>query len=205
MINLSKLIADLIKSFALPGLGEVGFSDRFGASAAARRGFGENFLPRFHFALECFCPDGSLVWRRATPNVVTIVGRNDILDLYFDDGTPAGSPSSNWYIGLIDNGGSVSENDTMSSHAGWSEFTNYDEATRPAIAFSAASAGNKSTSAASSFTINATGEVDGAFIVNQNTKSGTTGIVFSAGTFTGAPVASGYTLNVTGQYTTSGS
>jgi hypothetical protein len=54
-----------------------------------------------------------------------------------------------------------------------------------------------------SFTINATQVVGGAFLISNSTKSGTTGILFSASDFQ-APgdrsVASGDTLNVTYQF-----
>jgi hypothetical protein len=51
-----------------------------------------------------------------------------------------------------------------------------------------------------SYTINATATVGGAFLISNNTKGGTTGVLFSASDFS-APgdrvVASGDTLNVT--------
>ena len=88
--------------------------------------------------------------------------------------------------------------DTMGSHAGWSEFTSYSEATRPAPTWSAASSGSKATTA-TSFSINGSGTVAGAFMTTGSAKSGTTGTLYSAGNFTGGSrtVASGDTLNVT--------
>jgi hypothetical protein len=49
------------------------------------------------------------------------------------------------------------------------------------------------------FNINATSTVGGAFLVSNNTKSGTTGTLFSASDFTTGDrsVVSGDTLNVT--------
>jgi hypothetical protein len=49
------------------------------------------------------------------------------------------------------------------------------------------------------FTMNATATIAGAFVTNENTKSGTTGTLFSVGNFTvgDRTVASGDTLNVT--------
>jgi hypothetical protein len=56
------------------------------------------------------------------------------------------------------------------------------------------------TASPAAFNINATATVGGAFLISNNTKSGTTGILFSASDFA-APgdrvVASGDTLNVT--------
>ena len=70
------------------------------------------------------------------------------------------------------------------------------------MAFSAASAGAISTSAAVSFNINATATIAGAFVTTDNTKGGTTGTLYSVKNFTGGDraVASGDILNVS--YTT---
>ena len=74
----------------------------------------------------------------------------------------------------------------MSSHAGWVEVELYDEATREALTFSAASSGTKATSADASFTIstNAT-TVGGVFVTSVGTKGGTTGVLFAVKAFTG--------------------
>jgi hypothetical protein len=105
-----------------------------------------------------------------------------------------------WFLGLVSGASSPTYNaaDTMSSHAGWTEFTGYSNATRPAPTFNAAASGAISTTA-TSFNINASGTVAGAFLTTNNTVGGTTGTLFSAGNFTGGSrtVASGDTLNVT--------
>jgi hypothetical protein len=118
-----------------------------------------------------------------------------------------------WYIGLY---GAAASNDpaagdTAASHAGWTEIVPYSNATRPAATFGTATTANPSvqTNSASpaSFTINATATVGGAFLISNSTKSGTTGILFSASDFT-APgdrsVASGDTLNVTYTFSLAG-
>jgi hypothetical protein len=118
-----------------------------------------------------------------------------------------------WYIGLY--GAAASNNpaagDTAASHAGWTEIVPYSNATRPAATFGTATTANPSvqTNSASpaSFTINATATVGGAFLISNSTKSGSTGILFSASDFT-APgdrsVASGDTLNVTYTFSLAG-
>lgn len=146
------------------------------------------------YTVECFDADGNLKWSDQIKNLVVTVGKNDLLDKYF-----AGSAyTATWYLGLINSGGTYAAGDTMASHAGWTENTGYSAATRPAPSWSAASAGSKATTA-TAFSINATGTIGGAFMTSNNTKAGTTGILYSAGNFTGGnrSVASGDTLNVT--------
>jgi len=131
------------------------------------------------------------------PNLVTTAGKNDLLDKYF-----AGSAyTAAWYLGLVDGGSAptYAAGDTASSHAGWTEFVNYAAATRPAPTFNAAASSSKATTA-TAFAINgAGGVVAGCFMITNSTKSGTTGILYSCGSFTGGnkTVANGDTLNVT--------
>lgn len=138
-----------------------------------------------------------LKWKDSIENVVTTVGKNNMLDNHL-----AGSSyTAAWFMGLIS---SVSyttgpaAGDTMASHGGWTEDTNYAAATRPAPSFSAASGGSKATSSNVSFSMNATATIKGCFINSVSTKGGTTGTLFSAGLFTGGdqPVVNGNTLNV---------
>jgi hypothetical protein len=86
----------------------------------------------------------------------------------------------------------------MASHAGWTENTSYSNSTRVAPTFGTASAGSLATTA-TAFNINGTATIAGCFMVTNSTKSGTTGILYSAGSFTGGnkSVTSGDTLNVT--------
>jgi hypothetical protein len=140
---------------------------------------------------------------------VVNVGLQDMNAQYFK----GSAYTAAWYIGLY--GAAASNNpaagDTAASHAGWTEIVPYSNATRPAATFGTATTANPSvqTNSASpaSFTINATATVGGAFLISNSTKSGTTGILFSASDFT-APgdrsVASGDTLNVTYTFSLAG-
>jgi len=121
---------------------------------------------------------------------------------------------------LINATPTISTNDTMASHAGWTEQTNYTislSAVRPTCSWSASTwssgtnAASKTLSANPAFVFtSSTLTIAGAFIVFGYGNSGAAvstlgdshGSLYSAGTFTGGNklVNSGDTLNVT--YTT---
>lgn len=128
-------------------------------------------------------------WEDTVQNLVATGGKNDALDKYL-----AGSAyTATWFLGLITltSYTAVAATDTMASHAGWLEAggTNapiYSQGARPTAAWSAASAGAKALSAALAFTIATTGgTIKGCFLTSVATKDGTTGILYSAGLFTG--------------------
>lgn len=162
----------------------------------AHRGLEESIdAPHFIYTLECRDKNGNVRWTETFRNLVTTGGKNDLLDKYFS----GSAYTAAWYLGLIDNAGysTVAPGDTMASHAGWAESAAYSNANRPTISFAAASGGSKATSAAVAFSINATATLRGAFTTTNNTKSGTTGILYSAGTFSATrSVENGDTLNV---------
>lgn len=166
------------------------------AGLVAAGGMAEQAHAAGVYVVECRAADGTLRWREEITNLVTTAGKNDALDKYLAGSTYTAA----WYLGLIssDDYSAVDATDTMSSHAGWTEFTGYSQANRPAASFSAASSGSKSTSSAASFSINANGTVKGPFLVSNNAKSGATGVLYSAGLFSGGDraVQSGDTLNV---------
>jgi hypothetical protein len=116
------------------------------------------------------------------------------------------SYTATWYLGLY--GASSTNNpaagDTASSHAGWTEVTSYSQATRPQCVFGTATTADPSviSNSASPATYSVTGTmtVGGAFLISNNTKSGTTGILFSAADFQSPGdrnVVNGDTLTVT--------
>lgn len=150
--------------------------------------------PRFTAEVICYGADGVEKWRDVAHNLVTTVGKNDLLNTYF-----GATAKSTYYVGLK-GAGSAAAADTAASHAGWSEIAAYSEATRQALTVAAASAGSVTNSASKAvFTINGSATVAGAFLITNNTKSGTTGTLYSAGDFSGGSrsVQAGDTLSVT--------
>lgn len=147
------------------------------------------------FDVECINPDGTR-WRAAFPNLVTTVGKNYLLD----NGLAGSAFTAAYYLGLISSTSytGVAAGDTMSSHAGWTESTAYSNATRVSVSWNAASSGSKA-STTTTFNINASDTIKGAFLTTVSTKGGTTGTLYSAGLFSGGDqvVSNGATLNVT--------
>lgn len=148
------------------------------------------------YVFECYGADGRLKWRDTLDNLVTTAGKNDLLDKYL-----AGSAyTATWYLGLISNTSytAVAAGDTSASHAGWTESTAYSNSTRPTPSWGAAAAGSKA-STATAFTINAGATIKGAFLISNSTKGGSTGVLYSAGLFSGGDraVVDTDTLNVT--------
>lgn len=170
--------------------------DASGAAVARFAGQTEQANATGVYTVECVGADGQVKWSETFHNLVTTVGKNDLLDKYLS----GSSYTAAWYLGLVNGSSSPTYDaaDTMSSHAGWTEITAYSEATRPAPSFNAASGGSKSSSA-TAFSISGTATVAGAFLTSNSTKSGTSGILYSAGNFSGGSrsVVSGDTLNVT--------
>lgn len=138
---------------------------------------------------------GKPLWKETVPNGAVLVGRNAMLDGMFN----AGSPGANWYLGLIDNSAfdEFADADTMSSHAGWTEFTSYTAATRPAWGHGSASSGVVLNSTLTTFTMSAIGTIKGLFLASDNTKGGTSGTLWATGAFaTPRSVASGGVLPI---------
>lgn len=166
-----------------------------GAGLAARNGFGEQAALRGRYEVVCHGRDGRELWRDEIRNLITTAGKNDLWDKYL-----AGSGyTAAWYLGLVNSGASFDAGDTMSSHSGWTENQNYDEATRVAVSWSSASSGSKASSGAT-FTISANSQnIAGVFLTTGSAKGGTTGVLFSAGAFTLGTrgVNDGDTLTVT--------
>ena len=165
-------------------------------------GVGEGLRGGGVFTVTCFDKDGNLKWEAKSPNLVVNVGLQDMNDKYFK----GSGYTAAWYIGLY---GAASSNDpaasdTMSSHAGWTEVTDYSQSTRPAATFGTATTADPSvidnSGSVAVFSMNGTTTVGGAFLTSDNTKSGTSGTLFSAADFESPgdrSVVNGDTINVT--------
>lgn len=167
-------------------------------SVGAGAGRGDAIVAKGRWSVECRDADGALVWTREIENLITTAGLNKILT----EALKGSSYTAAWYAGLVDNSGfsAYDAADTLASHAGWTEFSNYT-GNRKAITFGSAAGGVLASSAIATFTIGGAGTLDGLFVADVDT--GTSGTLLSAGAFTGgdAPVASGYVVTATYQIT----
>jgi hypothetical protein len=130
---------------------------------------------------------GLLLAKHDAFNAVTDAGVNRIFNEYFRNGTP----SAAFYIGVINNASfsGLSNSDTMASHSGWIEFTGYSQSTRVAWSPDAASARSITNSTPAQFDITGSATLYGLFVVDNNTKSGTTGNLWSTAAFNSGTVA----------------
>lgn len=180
-------------------------TDIMSSTVQSNKGVSEGVKGGGVFTVTCFDKDGNLKWEAKSHNLVVNVGLQDMNDKYFS----GSSYTAAWYIGLYGaaDSNTPAASDTMSSHAGWTEVTAYSESTRQACSFGSATAADPSVISNSAsvavFSINGTTTVGGAFLTSDSTKSGTSGILFSAADFASPgdrSVVSGDTLNVTYQF-----
>jgi hypothetical protein len=125
--------------------------------------------------------NGEVLQEIAYNNGITDEGMNALLDIMFG----ADAQLTTWYISLINNSGftALANADTMASHTGWTEFVDYDEATRGEWTEGAAAARAITNASAVVFTINGAGTLKGIFITSNSTKSGTTGTLWATAAF----------------------
>lgn len=152
------------------------------------------------FTIQCFGQDGKLKWEEKNPNLVVNVGLKDMNAKYFS----GSAYTAAWYLGLITGPGpaTIAAADTLSSHAGWTEYSDYT-GNRQAVTFGTATTADPSvidnSGAPNAFIITAPGgTVAGAFLCTVAT--GTVGTLFSASDFQSPgdrAVVAGDTLNVT--------
>lgn len=137
----------------------------------------------FHYVVKR--KDGTVKHEGVFHNQVMTAGKNDLLDKYF-----AGSGyTAAWYLGTVDNSAfsAYAASQTMDSHAGWLEHTDYSAAARLTLSWNAAAAGSKASQTAN-FTATSASVLKGLMVGNSNVKGGATAaaILYSAGSFTAA-------------------
>lgn len=160
----------------------------------------------------CRDADGNIKWEETFPNLVNAVGKELMLDTLLS--TSGTYTTVGPYLGLID--GSTPTflaADTMSSHSGWTEFTNYTVGGSPvrgtAVFAAASSSGlspaNITSKSATAIVYTITGgggTVGGCFLVTgpgaSSTQSNTSGTLYSAGAFAVPKITTaGDTVSVT--------
>lgn len=180
-------------------------SDLTAASVELGAGFEEGARAGGVFHFQCFDKEGNLKWEDWAHNLVVNQGLKDMNDKYFS----GSGYTATWFLGLINASPTPSyvAGDTAALHSGWSETTAYSQATRPAVTFGAATTADPSvisnSASPSTFSMNGTVTVAGAFLISNSTKGGTSGVLFSEANFQSPgsrSVVSGDTLNVTYQF-----
>ena len=160
----------------------------------------------------CRDKDGNLKWEEEFENQVNQVGKILMLTALLQTTTTLVGP----YLGLVSGSGNTfSPTDTMTSHAGWTEFVNYTvggSAVRGTAVFATPTGNNNTTpgsnvvtasAAAITYTITgAGGTVGGCFLVTGSgasaTQSNTSGTLYSSGAFGTAKITTaGDTVSVT--------
>ena len=177
--------------------------DAVSASLTANKGATERVGAGGVFTVTCVGADGVEKWSDTFHNLVVNQGLQDMNSKYFQ----GSGYTAAWYLGLVQgpgSGTSYAAGNTLASHSGWTELTPGTAYTgnRKAVTFGTATTADPSvidnSGSPSSFAmlVNST-VVAGAFLCSVS--SGTSGVLFSAGDFTGGDktVDSGDTLNVT--------
>lgn len=155
------------------------------------------------YTVVCHDANGNLKWSDSFHNLVVNQGLQDMNSKYFS----GSGYTAAWYLGLVTGPGSgntYAAGDTLASHAGWTENTNY-AGNRKAATFGTATTADPSvinnSGSPAVFTMNANAQtIAGAFLCSVS--SGTSGVLFSVGNFVGGNkiVDSGDTLTVTYEF-----
>lgn len=178
-------------------------SDQMSATVASGGSVNNGVYGGGVFCIQCFDKEGNLKWEDKAHNLVVNEGLQDMNTKYFK----GSSYTAAWYLGLVEGPGSgttIAAGDTLATHAGWTENTDYS-GNRKAVTFGTATTADPSvidnSGSPSSFSMTGTATIAGAFLASVDT--GTSGILFSASDFQSPgdrSVVSGDTLNVTYEF-----
>jgi hypothetical protein len=175
--------------------------DAAAAGLVAKTGFNEKIQAGGVFHVQCLDKDGNLKWEDQMHNLVVNEGLQDMNTEYFK----GSAYTAAFFLGLVTGPGSgttYAAADTLASHAGWTEYTDYS-GSRKAVTFGTATTADPSvisnSASPASFVISGGGGVvAGAFLCTVT--SGTSGVLFSEADFQSPgdrTVVAGDTLNVT--------
>jgi hypothetical protein len=188
-----------------------GFGDQASIVLNAGANANETLGIEGHYHVECRDKDGNIKWSETFANLVNAIGKELMLNTLLR--TSGTYTTTGMYLGLVSGASPTfgTGTDTMTSHAGWTEFSNYTvggSAIRGTPTFSASTStgstpSNVTTCAAAAITYTITGAggtVGGCFLVLGGTSAfgNTTGTLYSAGAFSTAKVTTaGDTVSVT--------
>jgi hypothetical protein len=144
------------------------------------------------FTVTCYDKNGNIKWKEETHNLVVNEGLDHILEVIFI----GGSAYSNFYIGLVSSNPVISAGDTLASHSGWSEISDYSEGQRQEFVETRSGETVDNTANLATFSINNSAIIGGSFITSAQT--GTTGILLAASAFSNGEknVSDGDTIKV---------
>ena len=171
----------------------------FGAKAEVSSSFGTGVRIANFWEIRCYSwRYGGLLWEECVKNITVTQGLNDILTKYFT----GSSYTAAWYVGLVNNASftAFAAGDTAAQIGGtngWIEDTAYGAGVRQTLTLGSASSGSISNTASpASFTMNASGTLNGAFLASAN--SGTSGVLYAEASFGSTqPYSSGNVITVT--------
>lgn len=154
-------------------------------------------LAEGRYQVICYDRNGVEKWRDEIKNLVVNAGLNYLLSA----GLAGGSQITSWYVGLMSASPTPAAEDTLASHGGWTEITDYDGSRKAWTAGSVTGQSVDNSGSPASFEIDDTASVGGAFL--SSAASGTSGTLYSAGAFAGGnkSVGNGDTLVVTSTFT----
>jgi len=171
-------------------------SDKFDASLTTTGKENDALQAGGVFTVTCHDADGNFKWEDTFHNLVPSQGLQYMSASFFN----ATGYTTALYFGLVEgpgSGTSYAAADTLASHAGWTESANVG--TRKAITFGTPTTATPSVTSGTSsvFTVTSSTTIAGAFVTNAS--SGTSGVLFAEGDFTGGDksVTTGDTLAVT--------
>jgi hypothetical protein len=165
---------------------KIGSGSQMIGATSTGKGVSDGITIIGSWKIEARDPNGNLKWIEEWENLVVGEGLAALLDYTL---LATSNAALAWYVGLTDGTPTPANADTMSSHAGWTEVTAYDEAVRQTwtggsiTGTTTKSVSNSASPAVFTIDTNST-TVGGAFLVSNSTKGGSTGTLFAAGAFT---------------------